>query len=466
MRLLTLLLLIVGAIAAVCGTSYAQVAAEVQIRNTDSKADDFLCWAPVKARARLLTAAADTVVTMRSMPTVTGSGDVGFIDASVDVLTKKPSNELKLTLLKDGSWAEFYVVGMRASTNGKDVTIRAETLDGTAVGASDVMVRVRKNAESLTLNERTAFLRALATWKSKPGLARPTRFEDYYTTHNDAFSLGIHSEFGSKVSNFLPWHRAFLLSFERELQEIDPTVSLPYWKFDAPAPKLFSEDFFGTLLSQSTEVQFSPTNPLRGWRLSSNEALRRAKVYATVPAISPNTLERIVCPTNAPSCAKQAAIYRAVTDTFEQNYHNNVHGAVGGWLGAGTSPSDPLFFLLHANVDRGWARWQEAHDHFTDSGADPLSYTPINGYPGPADTGRVRRGLYALDEMWPWGKPAPTGDPMAQWLPYTYIFPASEGLPVGPTAPPSPRQMIDYLGKKDPSNALGTCYDDLRYHGP
>jgi tyrosinase len=35
------------------------------------------------------------------------------------------------------------------------------------------------------------------------------------------------------------------------------------------------------------------------------------------------------------------------------------------------SPNDPVFFLLHSNIDRLWARWQEAH------GTD--SYQPASG---------------------------------------------------------------------------------------
>jgi tyrosinase len=65
--------------------------------------------------------------------------------------------------------------------------------------------------------------------------------------------------------------------------------------------------------------------------------------------------------------------------------HNAVHAWVGGIRGVtpagvplfGTmvlpsSPNDPTFFLLHANVDRVWARWQSLH------GTD--SYQPTEGY--------------------------------------------------------------------------------------
>ena len=68
--------------------------------------------------------------------------------------------------------------------------------------------------------------------------------------------LGRYSDFNNmhKVPNlpqahgapgFLPWHRAYLLDLERELQAIDPSVALPYWRFDQPAPNVFTRDFMG-----------------------------------------------------------------------------------------------------------------------------------------------------------------------------------------------------------------------------
>ena len=62
---------------------------------------------------------------------------------------------------------------------------------------------------------------------------------------------------------FLPWHRAYLLDFERELQRIDPEVSLPYWRFDRAAPKVFARGFMGVVVGGQT--QFSAANPLKAW---------------------------------------------------------------------------------------------------------------------------------------------------------------------------------------------------------
>jgi tyrosinase len=37
--------------------------------------------------------------------------------------------------------------------------------------------------------------------------------------------------------------------------------------------------------------------------------------------------------------------------------HNRVHVWVGGDMGPGTSPNDPVFYLNHCNVDRIWEAW-------------------------------------------------------------------------------------------------------------
>ncbi|MGE5347514.1 MAG: tyrosinase family protein, partial [Acidithiobacillales bacterium] len=34
---------------------------------------------------------------------------------------------------------------------------------------------------------------------------------------------------------------------------------------------------------------------------------------------------------------------------------------LGGDMATAASPTDPLFFLHHANIDRIWSEWQKAH---------------------------------------------------------------------------------------------------------
>jgi hypothetical protein len=41
--------------------------------------------------------------------------------------------------------------------------------------------------------------------------------------------------------------------------------------------------------------------------------------------------------------------------------HNRVHNWIGGSMAIAYSPNDPVFWLLHSNIDRLWAQWQAAN---------------------------------------------------------------------------------------------------------
>jgi tyrosinase len=101
----------------------------------------------------------------------------------------------------------------------------------TLVGSVQVMVRVRKNANTLTAGERNRLVSAFAQLNNQ-GLGR---FADFRNMHTNVSSPQAHGAPG-----FLPWHRAYLLDLERELQAIDPSVALPYWRFDQAAPIIFA----------------------------------------------------------------------------------------------------------------------------------------------------------------------------------------------------------------------------------
>ena len=50
---------------------------------------------------------------------------------------------------------------------------------------------------------------------------------------------------------------------------------------------------------------------------------------------------------------------------MEGNPHGSAHTSFGGYMrDPTTAAKDPLFFLLHSNVDRLWAKWQWLHHRF------------------------------------------------------------------------------------------------------
>ena len=62
-----------------------------------------------------------------------------------------------------------------------------------------------------------------------------------------------------------------------------------------------------------------------------------------------------------------------------------------------TAAGDPLFFLLHCNVDRIWAQWQWHEQRFDGEAANTYFYRGSDG-----DPVSTRRRAQPADTMWPW----------------------------------------------------------------
>jgi len=229
-----------------------------------------------------------------------------------------------------------------------------------------------------------------------------------------------------------------LLDLERELQAIDPSVALPYWRFDKPAPNIFTKDFFGES-DQTGTVQFSPANPLRFWKTDGTPGIDRRPFFPT------NT---------APPGLSNEAQTLAMGTTFsnfrsmEGDPHGLAHTSFGGWIqNPATAPKDPLFFLLHCNVDRLWAKWQKKFKRFNPSLA--ASFVP-NGNPP---------GHNLADTMWPWnGVITPPRPPTA---PGGAL--AASPCVAAPGPKPHVSDCIDFHGEVNAASLLGFDYDDVPF---
>ncbi len=84
-------------------------------------------------------------------------------------------------------------------------------------------VKFRKNIECLTEDELTRFRRAVRVMHCYDKFFRydDRSFEYWADIHANNCQHGW--------EQFLTWHRVYLYYFEQQLQDIDPTVTLPYW---------------------------------------------------------------------------------------------------------------------------------------------------------------------------------------------------------------------------------------------
>ena len=308
---------------------------------------------------------------------------------------------------------------------------------------------IRKSVRALSDAEKSDFVNAVLSLKGEPSKSIPNvnTYDTYVVWHVRAMANATswidddptdpsptRRNSAHRGPAFLPWHREFLRRFEADLQRVSgkPDLGLPYWDWENSHtfPTFLSGD--GTLLEATDQepiVYFMAVNdgpfrlnreaPTNGWLAVDGTGtpvgpLQRAFGVAEVSQRDPNTGDqvfdpagqRVLVPATLPDLkqvqhALSIAEYDA--DPWDESpdlesfrnvlegwwrgprLHNLVHVWVGGSMGPGTSPNDPVFFLHHCNVDRLWADWQSKHPK--------ADYQPQGGGPQGHNLG---------DDMFPW----------------------------------------------------------------
>ncbi|HEV7787072.1 MAG TPA: tyrosinase family protein, partial [Thermoanaerobaculia bacterium] len=128
---------------------------------------------------------------------------------------------------------------------------------------------------------------------------------------------------------------------------------------------------------------------------------------------------------------------------MEGSPHGAAHVSFAGSISQiGTAAKDPLFFMLHANVDRLWALWQW-----------------LNRRTDPGDTkvyrGQNRDGRRLGDSTWPWNGVMTA--PRPDFAPGGAL--ASSSATGAPGAQPTIRGVIDYQGHSSAAARIGYGYD-------
>ncbi|MFH9725543.1 tyrosinase family protein [Streptomyces sp. NPDC017254] len=257
---------------------------------------------------------------------------------------------------------------------------------------------VRKNQAALTADEKRRFVNALLELK------RSGRYDTFVTTHN-AFIMGDTDNgdrVGHRSPSFLPWHRRFLIEFEQALRSVDPTVTLPYWDWTVDRTSrssIWAPDFLGgtgrARDGQVTDGAFARSG--NRWtitvRVDGRDYLRRdlgaggrqLPTRAEVDSVlAMETYDTAPWNSSSDGFRNHLEGWRGV------NLHNRVHVWVGGQMGTGVSPNDPVFWMHHAFIDKLWADWQARHPRST--------YLPAAGTANVVDLG---------DTMRPWNDVTP-----------------------------------------------------------
>lgn len=207
---------------------------------------------------------------------------------------------------------------------------------------------------------------------------------------------------------FLPWHRMYLIRLEELIQTVtgDADAALPYWDWAAhgelpleaqPGGALWSEAYLGESRGQVTSgilgnMRVRLEQRLDGlWSVPERRLERDAGNAEDAPGLPRRDHVRWVLEDgvyDGPAWhAGALGSFRNKVEGWLQppptpespappepqpQLHNRVHVWVGGDMGPGTSPNDPVFYLNHCHEDRIWEAWMARNGRaYRPTGLDP-----------------------------------------------------------------------------------------------
>ena len=152
--------------------------AEITFNGDGTAASRYVGWAPVPAQVRLSdpTDATGPVTVSLQNQSITQVGQVVFFSA----IPGTAQDDLDVTLPLAGTPVQFILAGrfQRPSNADRDVNIQnVNSANNQAIGTASLMVRVRKDANTLSTAERNRLLAAFATLND----AGMGRFADFAT---------------------------------------------------------------------------------------------------------------------------------------------------------------------------------------------------------------------------------------------------------------------------------------------
>jgi len=487
-----------------------------KINGSEGKNAEFVGWTPVKCTLTI-----DGYSGARPMPvTITpehinkaGRLDLYLNNATSATPVKKIEhdfqNDDELTFFVAGKFGHASIAERVAGkVVGKDTFIYVKSNSSDLELKKEIMVRVRKNANKLSDDEITMFLEAFVRLNVK----EPQNIYqgDYTRTPSKLLheivlmhTLDAQYEIHMRTS-FHPWHRVFNMHLERELQIENPCVTIPYWKFDQKADKVFTSKFIGETANtdhpdpedptpESKQPKFDKSNPLINYvEHTVWGALRRAYRKRNPADTDPNFTDpnEIYSEDRIINGIDSSDLFLYWSKFEERKSHNRAHNTFTGHVvDIGRDPIDPLFFMMHSNVDRLWALWQERHNRFDYSkvstypfqfnyagerGDKWTLFETIDEVDGIYQVDNDDLGNFAEDNLWPWDWDNSLSRPMRKWNSTTVGYGKGEVPKINiefpksiqsnyPDGPITVKSTIDYQDRLNNQIPLGFDYDCIPY---
>ncbi|MBM3632459.1 MAG: tyrosinase family protein [Alphaproteobacteria bacterium] len=273
-----------------------------------------------------------------------------------------------------------------------------EKIEELSTSSQSATLVLRKSVRNLTDYEKKRYVTGVKLLKAEKieGKLYKNTYDKYVLIHSRQKNMAV----AHAAPTFLPWHRNFILQFEKDMQRIlkDNAFALPYWDWEWDANQadplktpIWDDDFMG---GDGQPVSSGPFTQSQ-WITTSGEGLsRKRSVHASILPSEDDINQSLIATTYdvGPYNAQSQGGFRNIIEGWLGfKLHNLVHTWIGGdMMMVPTAPNDPIFFLHHCNIDRIWAMWQSQHPNEF----DPLKTT----YPKIG----AAKGTNLYDSMVPW----------------------------------------------------------------
>jgi len=214
----------------------------------------------------------------------------------------------------------------------------------------------REDQATLPDSKRSAFQNAILQ------LVEEGKYREL-TQHHMDMSHNMHGSMGEVgFYRFLGWHRRYLVEMERELQRVDAIlrpgapdrIGIPYWRW---------QDSFPSWMANFLPAK-DPNSGLNPPARKNAEPPQKADA-TDIDIIVDQSAIQVTGLSGENEYTKFSYGLEGWgnrPDGTALPAHNHGHAWVGGIMNnTSTSPTDPIFWMHHAEVDRLWEIWRQAN---------------------------------------------------------------------------------------------------------
>jgi len=235
--------------------------------------------------------------------------------------------------------------------------------------------RVRRSWYAISDDEKSLYVEALNTLKLNGEY-------DVFTTIHAYDNRNLEYAHGSP--GFFVWHRKFLLEFENALRSLGPRfacLTLPYWPFETEAGRESQAaiyNWFGGPTDMDRNGCVTHPN-FRSWRATDAPCIHRT-FNSQFSFIGEARIVDLIASNRAYGTTGG---FRSLVEGAPHAAVHNYIGGGGGHMGTMASPNDPIFYLLHANIDRIFAIWEDCFDYerLTNLNLNAFASNPFESMP-------------------------------------------------------------------------------------